>query len=237
MNLKATIPKAARLLGTIAISLLMIASAGVLILNLCPKPLLGLPESTWQLRKSDAIIVLGTPTKKDGKATPSLRERVRTGVDLYKRGMATKLIVTGAAAHNKFVEADVMAADAELMGVPADKIIREREAKNTYQNAFDSYLIMKAEGMKSAIVVSSPAHLLRANLIFSRYPIEYCVFGCDYPAEQNAWDRLIFDQREKYFVLADLILNKGILLGLKPEQAQQMPQIAKEAELMHSQSK
>lgn len=231
--MKAQSHESQRKLRRSIVYLLFALLAFLLLLNLAPRPVLHLPERTWQLRRAETIIVLGTPTTKSGQASPTMRERVKAAVELFRRGLADKIIMTGAAAHNKFIEADVMAAEAISMGVPSDNILREGEAKNTYQNAFNSYSLMNKEGMHSAIVVSSPAHLLRANLIFSRYPIDYCMFASDYPPEQNWWDRLVFDQREKYFVLADVILNKGILLGLKPDQARQMPAIADEAEQMH----
>ncbi len=154
-----------------------------------------------------------------------------------KAGFAPRLIMTGAAAHNKFVEADVMADEAIAEGVFHLSIVKEPKALNTYQNAFNSYQIMKTYHWNSAIIVSSPEHLLRANYIFSHYPIRYYMSPCDEPAEVSWWKRLEFDQREKFFLLADIVLNKGITLGLKPEQAKDMFAIAREAEAFHKSRK
>ena len=221
-----------RLLISIAICLVALLILAAILLNVLPSILANLPEKTWTPRQVDTIIVLGTPANKDGKPTPTLRERVKTGVKLLKEGLAVRVILTGAAAHNKFVEADVMAAQMLEAGVQPKCIVKESKALNTDQNAFDSYQIMKENRWNSAIIVSSPEHLLRANYIFSHYPIQYYVCACAEPDELSWWQRLQFDQREKFFLLSDILLNKGITLGLKPEQAKEIAAIAREADLV-----
>ena len=121
----------------------------------------------------DVIIVLGCPANPDGKPSPVQRERVSEGVRLYRAGVAPVLIMTGGAAHNRYIEAEVMAAIAEVQGVPASAILEETQAQNTIQNAYYAVAIMKAHGWKSAEVVSSGSHLPRASLIFARFPIQY----------------------------------------------------------------
>jgi uncharacterized SAM-binding protein YcdF (DUF218 family) len=116
----------------------------------------------------DAIIVLGTPADSDGNPTPELLDRVTEGVHEYERGVAPRLIVTGAAAHNHFVEAEVMAHVAEAKGVPAPAIFEEPRALDTIQNACYSNRILQSHGWHSAEVVSSTYHLPRAAMIFAR---------------------------------------------------------------------
>ena len=115
----------------------------------------------------DAIIVLGTPADSDGNPTPELLDRVTEGVHEYQHGVAPHLIVTGAAAHNHFVEADVMAHVAEAQGMPASAIIEEPRALDTIQNACYSNRILQSHGWHSAEVVSSSYHLPRAAMIFA----------------------------------------------------------------------
>ena len=45
-------------------------------------------------RPADAIIVLGAAAY-DAKPSPVFEERIRHGIDLYKRGLAPKIIFTG----------------------------------------------------------------------------------------------------------------------------------------------
>lgn len=113
----------------------------------------------------DTIIVLGYPARLDGTPSPEQRERVLEGVREYKSGVAPHIIMTGAAAHNQYTEAHVMAQLALAQGVPASALIEEPQALNTIQNLYYSARIMHQHGWNSAEIVSSPSHLPRAALI------------------------------------------------------------------------
>ena len=126
------------------------------------------PRSNTSRQSFDAIVVLGTPADSDGNPTPELLDRITEGVHEYERGVAPRIVVTGAAAHNRFVEADLMARVAEAQGVPASVIFEEAQALDTIQNACYSTRILESHGWHSAEVVSSASHLPRAAMIFSR---------------------------------------------------------------------
>jgi uncharacterized SAM-binding protein YcdF (DUF218 family) len=131
------------------------------------------PSSNSVLTRYDAIVVLGTPADSDGNPTPDQLARVTEAVHEYERGVAPRLIFTGGAAHNHFVEARVMARTAEGQGIPESVIDVEGEAMDTIQNACYSVRIMQAHGWRSAEVISSAIHLPRVGLIFSRLPLEW----------------------------------------------------------------
>lgn len=121
----------------------------------------------------DAILVLGVPADSDGNPSPMQLARVDEAVREYERGVAPHLILTGGPAHNQFVEAEVMARAAEAEGVPASAIAIEPNALDTIQNACYSVRIMRRRGWNSAEVISTPAHLPRAGMIFSQMPIHW----------------------------------------------------------------
>ena len=77
------------------------------------------PASNTPLNRFDVIIVLGYPADNDGNPTPIQLARVTEAAHEYERGIAARLIATGAAVSNHFVEAQVMAKTAEAQGVPA----------------------------------------------------------------------------------------------------------------------
>lgn len=131
------------------------------------------PLSNTDLTRFDAIIVLGMPADSDGNPTPVMQARVTEAVREYERGIAPRLIVTGGAAHNGYVEARVMARVAHAQGIPESAIYVEPEALDTVQNACYSARVMQAHGWHSAEVVSSATHLPRAAMIFSRMPMEW----------------------------------------------------------------
>jgi uncharacterized SAM-binding protein YcdF (DUF218 family) len=143
---------------------------------------LTIPQANTDLGKFDVVIILGTPAKGDGTPSPEQRERVLEGVREYRGGIAPHLIMTGGAAHNRWVEADVMERLAESKGVASEAIVEERQALNTIQNAYYSVKIMQAHGWRSAEVVSSPSHLPRASLIFSHFPIKWKMHSANWPA-------------------------------------------------------
>jgi uncharacterized SAM-binding protein YcdF (DUF218 family) len=130
------------------------------------------PLANTTRQSFDAIVVLGTPADSDGNPTPELLDRVTEAVHEYERGVAPRILVTGAAAHNRFVEADVMARVAEAQGVPASVILEESQALDTMQNACYSGRILEKHGWHSVEVVSSASHLPRAAMIFARLSSE-----------------------------------------------------------------
>lgn len=146
------------------------------------------PASNTGQSRFDVLIVLGYPARADGTPEPEMRERVLEGVRAFKAGVAPHLILTGAAAHNRFVEADVMAQLAEANGVPAAAIVKERRAHNTIENAAYSVKIMQAHGWRSAEVVTTPAHVQRSGVIFSVYPISWRAHSAPWPPEYTFLD-------------------------------------------------
>ena len=130
------------------------------------------PHANTGRQNFDAIVVLGTPADSDGNPTPELLDRITEGVHEYERGVAPRILVTGAAAHNHFVEADVMARVAEAQGVPASVIFQEPRALDTIQNACYSARILESHGWHSAEVISSSSHLPRAAMIFAHLSSE-----------------------------------------------------------------
>lgn len=152
------------------------AGAGLLLVLLIAWAVLArqlAPTGNTTRDRFDAIIVLGAPADADGNPTPTQLARVTEAVREYERGVAPRLILSGGAAHNRFVEAEVMARTAEAQGIPASAIVVEPEARDTIENACFAERIMQARGWTSAEIVSSASQLPRAGLIFSRLPLEW----------------------------------------------------------------
>ena len=144
------------------------------------------PTSNTSLTRFDAIIVLGAATDSDGNPSPQQLARVTEAVHEYERGVAPRLILTGGAAQNRFVEARVMARTAEAQGIPESAIFVEPEALNTIQHACYAVRIMKNHDWRSAEVVSSASHLPRAGLIFSRLPLQWRTHAAPQLSPQSA---------------------------------------------------
>jgi len=123
----------------------------------------------------DVLIVLGTPADADGNPSPHELARVTEAVHEYERGVAPRIIFTGGAEANRFVEARVMARTAEAQGIPASAVLEDPAARDTMQNTCSALRIMRRHGWESAEVISSPSHLPRAALILSRLPMKWRV--------------------------------------------------------------
>jgi uncharacterized SAM-binding protein YcdF (DUF218 family) len=133
------------------------------------------PKSNTAQDHFDVLIVLGTPVDADGNPSPRELARVTEAVHEYERGVAPRIIFTGGAVANQFVEAQVMARTAEAQGIPASAVLEDPAARNTMENTCNALGIMRSHGWESAEVISSPSHLPRAALILSRLPIEWRV--------------------------------------------------------------
>ena len=151
-----------------------------------------IPMSDTQQTQFDVILVLGNPAENDGSIAPIAKSRVLEAIRQYRAGVAPRLLMTGGAVQNQFVEAQVMLQFARSQGVPASALFAEDESQNTIQNAYYSYKIMQAHGWTSALVVSSPTHLRRASLIFSHYPLAWRMDAAPWPPDFPLWKRLWF---------------------------------------------
>jgi uncharacterized SAM-binding protein YcdF (DUF218 family) len=151
-----------------------------------------IPMNDTQQTQFDVILVLGNPAQRDGSIAPLAESRVLEGIRQYRAGVAPRLLMTGGAVQNRFVEAQVMLQFARSQGVPASALLAEGESRNTIQNAYYSYKIMQAHDWTSALVVTSPTHVRRASLIFSHYPLAWKMDVAPWPAGLPLWKRLWF---------------------------------------------
>lgn len=129
------------------------------------------PELPEDLR-AEAIVVLGNrpPTDGRGRVKPETNRRVERGVELYKRGHAPILLMTGGTAPRGDIESEVMRSLAIELGVPEDAIRIETKSRNTIENARFAKQLLSEPGADTRrpeiILVTSPYHLGRARRLF-----------------------------------------------------------------------
>lgn len=115
---------------------------------------------------ADAIIVLGARVEANGQPGPDLTSRTLHAVDLFQRGLAPYLICTGGYEGDRLSAAAVARKLAISQGVPADKILLADGSMTTMEDAVSASRLMASHGWTSAILVSHPLHLERAQLLF-----------------------------------------------------------------------
>lgn len=129
--------------------------------------------------QTDVAIVLGCPAVSDGRPSPCLRCRIRAALHAYRTGTVRAAIFAGGAAHNRFVEAEVMATEALRQGMPASAIFQEPESLTTWQNLRFSQRIMKENGFQTALLISTRDHLPRARRFADYYQLPTALWACE----------------------------------------------------------
>jgi len=120
-----------------------------------PGFLLDAPQPTP--RVSDAIVVISGDEQ---------MARFAEGVNLYQQGFGRYLVFSGAAFDNGTSNADVMRRLAVVRGIPDAAILEEPQGEDTWGNAVFTRQVLEEHGLQSAILVTSPYHLRRAQVTF-----------------------------------------------------------------------
>lgn len=136
--------------------------------------------------RTDVAVVLGCPADPDGGLSPCLQCRVQAAVRSYRAGRVGALLFSGGAAHNRHVEAEVMAEAALRAGVPAGRILIEGRSLTTWQNLRYAGRLMRAHALRTALVISAAAHLPRARRFTEYYGIPARYVACDRPVARAA---------------------------------------------------
>ena len=110
-------------------------------------------------KQYDAILVLGAAVK-DGKPTAMLADRIDKAMELYRAGVAPKILMSGDTRSDEFYdEVGVMERYAVERGVPAEDILKDEGGVNTFESMKRAQVEF---GLKKIVVVSQKYHLFRA---------------------------------------------------------------------------
>lgn len=167
----------------------------------------GRDEAAGDQVRADAIIVLGAAAY-DARPSPVFEERIRHGIDLYKRERAPTLIFTGGFGGNgaRFAESQVGRRYALRRDVPASAIMIETVSRNTRENLSESAALMRERKLGRAIVVSDPLHMSRALRICGEVGIA-CLGSPTPTSRYRSFDtRWRFLLNEVYFFHRDLFM-------------------------------
>jgi uncharacterized SAM-binding protein YcdF (DUF218 family)/VanZ family protein len=99
-------------------------------------------------------------------------ERARWAAQLYTNGVAPKILLSGAGDYRGH-RAILMAA-----GVPRDAILLEDRSSTTKENAEFSARVLREQGIRKAIVVTSWYHSRRAQSAFEHFAPEIQFYSC-----------------------------------------------------------
>ena len=119
--------------------------------------------------RADCILVLGAGVYADGTPTPVLQDRLDRGIELYRKGVSDKLLLTGDNGQIEYNEVEVMKNYVLAAGVPDEDIFLDHAGFSTYESMFRAQAVFCA---KSAVVVTQRYHEYRALYIGDRLGLE-----------------------------------------------------------------
>ncbi len=127
--------------------------------------------SLQELQPADAIVVFGA-AEYSGRPSPVLRARLDHAFDLFEKGIAPVVIVTGgAAADPSFSEGGVGSDYLKHRGIPERNLIAETQGSDTAQSAVRVAVIMRANGLHSCVAVSDAYHVFRIKRLLEHQGI------------------------------------------------------------------
>jgi uncharacterized SAM-binding protein YcdF (DUF218 family) len=114
-----------------------------------------------EARPVDAIVVLGA-AQYDGRPSPQLAARLDHALDLYQRGLAPHIFLTGGKQPlDRFTEAASEARYLQDRGVPSTALLREDQGRTSWQSLTAVAEQLKRDGLHSVLLVSDPYHMAR----------------------------------------------------------------------------
>jgi uncharacterized SAM-binding protein YcdF (DUF218 family) len=140
---------------------------------------------------TDVIVILGAGLQGNGRPGPALTRRATHAAELYRQGIAPRIICTGGWIERvQRTEASGCAAFLEELGVPADAILQEDQSRSTQENAANTFALMQAYSWQTAVVVTDGFHAMRAAWIFADAGI--AIHNSPVPSSQVQFHMLLF---------------------------------------------
>lgn len=112
--------------------------------------------------KTQAIMVLGAYAHQSGKPSRILKDRLQRGLELYQKGVAPKILVTGDHGQIDYDEVNAMRAFLEEQGVPPEDIFMDHAGFDTYDSMSRAQSVFEVETL---LIVTQEFHLIRALYI------------------------------------------------------------------------
>lgn len=172
----------------------------------------GFVRDAQNVPEADAVIVLGAYVFPDGKLSDMLADRVKVGLELYRKGKAPKIIVSGDHGRVEYDEVNSMRKYLQDNGVKREDIFMDHAGFNTYDSLYrarDIFLV------KKAIIVTQEFHLIRALYIADKLGLEAYGVKSDvrtYPGIAYNYTREV-GSRTKAFLQAGIFRPKPKFLG------------------------
>ena len=155
-----------------ALTLILIGIIGICSLSLYVKlttrnKIITIEEAKKQ-KDIDCILVLGSLVLNE-QPSPILKDRLDTGIKLYKEGISNKIIMSGDHGRKDYNEVGVMKTYGIENSVPSENIFMDHAGFSTYDSIYRAKEIF---GAKKVIIVTQEYHLYRSFYIAKSLGLE-----------------------------------------------------------------
>ena len=147
----------------------------------------------------DGIIILagGVDMKLSRRGLIELRaeaDRIVEGVILAKRHPEAKVVITGGTGFlgqsDALREADGLAKLARSLGIPSERIIIERNSRNTHEHAVEMAKLLKGKKNEKWLLITSAAHMPRSVGCFRKVGLSPIPYPVDYKSAEDGFGGL-----------------------------------------------
>ena len=152
----------------------------------------------WKLSRNEQniVVVLGAAVWTGNIPSPTLSSRIDKAIDLFKKGFAKTIVLTGGKAPGEMSESEVAYEYAKIKGIDTSRIIIERFTSSTTEQIdwIKNNLLANRKSEGKIIIVSDGYHLPRVIEISKFFNIDVKVAESDH--KLNFKDKLYTEIRE-----------------------------------------
>lgn len=174
-----------RLLAIIALGTISLGLTGVSIIQQIQRQYRPTIHSISEVTPAPVAMVLGASVKLDGTPSDALRDRVMVGIQLYKEGKVSKLLMTGDDGGFHANEVATMKRLAVEAGVPETDILVDGQGYRTYESCKRAVQVFN---IRESIIVTQRFHLARALYLCSNLGME----AQGVAADLQPYERIVF---------------------------------------------
>jgi len=116
----------------------------------------------------DCILVLGAGIR-NNEPSPMLEDRLKTSIELYQKGVAPKILVSGDHEYKNYDEVNVMKNYLIEKGIPSEDIFMDHAGLSSYDSVYRAKKIFKANRI---VIVTQKYHLYRSLYIAKTLDID-----------------------------------------------------------------
>lgn len=157
----------------------------------------------------DSIVILGGGTEPaiDPRQSVEINaagDRVVYGAILARQFPEATIIVSGG--DIDFLDltssspAEDMVSLLELMGISDENILIQGESQNTYEDALYTCAMLKENGLRNTLLVTSATHMPRSVAVFQKQGCEVIAAPTDFIVTEAAWQKLKRPNVEEFLI-------------------------------------